>query len=64
MNYKLNSIGHFCIIYPSKRCVSPEELMTWATDAYYNHESTALPEDPYHAAQILEDIGHITLCES
>jgi len=49
------------IIYPIERDVDPKEMMQRAEDAWANGEIGERPEDPYHAAELLQEAGQITL---
>jgi len=45
--------------YLITRIASPEQVMTWAEDAYANGEINRMPEDGWDAMQLLEDAGDV-----
>ncbi len=52
----------FRIIYPERRVVSSEQILTWYTDAVSNEEVEDLGAcSAYQAAQALHEAGLITL---
>lgn len=52
----------FRILYPERRVVSSEQVMTWYTDALANEEVEDLgPCSAHQAAQALHEAGLITL---
>ena len=59
----MGTVKRVLLVYPERRWVTPERLLTWHADAIANGQVPAQKhtEDWRRAAYDLEDIGHITL---
>jgi len=48
------------VIYPEHYYITPEQVMIRAQDLYIDGDITEKPENPEHAAELLQDAGVIT----
>lgn len=49
------------IVYPERRYISEDKLISWAKDCYFNADTDELAETLGDAVRVLEDLGYITV---
>lgn len=49
------------IVYPERRYISEDKLISWAKDCYFNADTDELAETLGDAVRVLENLGYITV---
>ncbi|WP_223621202.1 hypothetical protein [Lysobacter sp. ESA13C] len=63
MSAPASKVDVLAVVWPDRRNVPSETVLSWAQDAYANNEIDRAPEGAADAAALLHDAGLITLAQ-